>query len=66
MPTLYATQVTSMSELKKNSKKLTNDVDEMPTVIFKHNSVDESELKRIVKQRLSEPVTSVKVELDDL
>lgn len=83
MQTLYATQVASISELKKNPTKLINDAHGMPVVILNHNvaaaylipaetfeklmdAVDESELKSIVKQRLSEPFTPVKVALDDL
>ncbi|HAU0343177.1 TPA: type II toxin-antitoxin system prevent-host-death family antitoxin, partial [Legionella pneumophila] len=81
--TLYATQVASISELKKNPTKLINDAHGMPVVILNHNvaaaylipaetfeklmdAVDESELKSIVEQRLSEPFTPVKVALDDL
>ncbi|ANN97187.1 TPA: type II toxin-antitoxin system Phd/YefM family antitoxin [Legionella pneumophila] len=83
MQTLYATQVASISELKKNPTKLINDAHGMPVVILNHNvaaaylipaetfeklmdAVDESELKSIVEQRLSEPFTPVKVALDDL
>lgn len=83
MQTLYATQVASISELKKNPTKLINDAHGMPVVILNHNVaaaylipaetfeklmdvVDESELKSIVEQRLSEPFTPVKVALDDL
>jgi antitoxin StbD len=83
MQKLYATQVASISELKKNPTKLINDAHGMPVVILNHNvaaaylipaetferlmdAVDEGELKSIVEQRLSEPFTSVKVELDDL
>ncbi|HEO1363651.1 TPA: type II toxin-antitoxin system Phd/YefM family antitoxin, partial [Legionella pneumophila] len=79
----YATQVASISELKKNPTKLINDAHGMPVVILNHNvaaaylipaetfeklmdAVDESELKSIVEQRLSEPFTPVKVALDDL
>ncbi|HEN5709092.1 TPA: type II toxin-antitoxin system Phd/YefM family antitoxin, partial [Legionella pneumophila] len=78
-----ATQVASISELKKNPTKLINDAHGMPVVILNHNvaaaylipaetfeklmdAVDESELKSIVEQRLSEPFTPVKVALDDL
>jgi antitoxin StbD len=83
MQTLYATQIASISELKKNPTKLINDAHGMPVVILNHNvaaaylipaetfeklmdAVDESELRSIVEQRLSEPFTPVKVALDDL
>lgn len=37
MQTLYATQVASISELKKNPTKLINDAHGMPVVILNHN-----------------------------
>jgi len=37
MQTLYATQVASISELKKNPTKLINDAQGMPVVILNHN-----------------------------
>jgi antitoxin StbD len=37
MQTLYATQVASISELKKNPTKLINDAHGMPLVILNHN-----------------------------
>ena len=83
MQSLYATQVASISELKKNPTKLINDAQGMPVVILNHNvaaaylipvetfeklmdAVDDNELRSIAEQRLSEPFTSVKVDLDDL
>lgn len=83
MQILYATQVASISELKKNPTKLINDAQGMPVVILNHNvaaaylipvetferlmdAVDDNELRSIAEQRLSEPFTSVKVDLDDL
>ena len=37
MQTLYATQIASISDLKKNPTKLINDAHQMPVVILNHN-----------------------------
>ena len=83
MQTLYATQVASISELKKNPTKLINDSHGRPVAILNHNTaaaylisvetferlmdlLDESELQKLVAERLASPFKSVKVELDDL
>ncbi len=83
MQTLLATQVASISELKKNPTKLINEAHGRPIVILNHNTaaaylipvetfeklmdlVDDNELQKIVKQRLSSPFNSIKLDINDL
>ena len=56
MQTLLATQVASISELKRNPSKLINDAHGRPVVI----------LHQIVEQRLSDSSSSVRVDIDEL
>lgn len=83
MQTLLATQVASISELKKNPTKLIDESHGKPVAILNHNVataylisaetfeqmvnlIDEQELHKLVRTRLAEPFTSIKIDLDEL
>lgn len=83
MQTLLASQIASISELKKNPSKLIQNSHGRPIAILNHNIasaylisaetfekmmelIDDSELCKIVEERMSNSFESIKVDIDEL
>ncbi len=83
MQTLLASQVASISELKKNPSKLIQDSHGRPVAILNHNTaaaylisvetfekmmelIDDTELSRVVEERMNTSFESIKVDIDEL